>query len=283
MEQLLINDVSDTALSVAAYRAQETTRQDAAFKDTLAARLAGERGFKIAETMPHSRATVFAMVVRTAAIDKLVEAAIAQGVDTVINVGAGLDTRPYRMKLSPALRWIEVDFPAIISYKNEKLADEKPACRLERIAIDLANESQREMLFYQLGCETNKVLIITEEVVGYLTNTQAASLSRSLHAIPSFHFWIQDYSRGALRRSRRSKDANNKLVSSPWLFTETEPIKFFEAHGWKVCQDLHMPDEAARIGRHMPLTPWGLLMTMFSGKSSETGNTTSGYAMFCRE
>jgi methyltransferase (TIGR00027 family) len=283
MEQMLINDVSDTALSVAAYRAQETKRQDAAFKDTLAARLAGERGFKIAETMPHSRATVFAMVVRTAAIDKLVEAAIAQGVDTIINVGAGLDTRPYRMKLSPGLRWIEVDFPAIISYKNEKLADEKPACRLERIAIDLANESQREMLFYQLGCETNKALIITEEVVGYLTNAQAASLSRSLHAIPSFHFWIQDYSRGALRRSRRSKDANNKPVSTQWLFTETEPIKFFGDHGWKVCQDLHMLDEAARIGRHMPLTPWGLLMTMFSQKTTETGNRTSGYAMFCRE
>jgi O-methyltransferase involved in polyketide biosynthesis len=35
--------------------------------------------------------------------------------DTVLNPGAGLDTRPYRLKLPSQLNWIEIDFPKIIA------------------------------------------------------------------------------------------------------------------------------------------------------------------------
>lgn len=283
MEQTFISDVSDTALWIAAYRAQETERGDAAFKDTLARHLAGERGFDIAENIPHTKAMEFAMVVRTAAIDRLIETAIAEGIDTVINLGAGLDTRPYRMNLPVGLRWIEVDFPGTISYKNDKLKFEKPVCTLERIAVDLANESQREMLFYQLGKETTKALVITEGVIGYLTDRQAASLSRSLYATQAFQFWIQDYSQGKLRRNRQTKKINSKLTNAPWQFNEPDPIKFFGSHGWKVCKDLHILDEAERIGRTKPTRfPWNFLMKIFPRKIREVGNNTHGYVMFCR-
>src|SRR6185369_17641435 len=44
----LVSNVSDTARWVATYRAQETARPDALFKDPFAERLAGERGRAIA-------------------------------------------------------------------------------------------------------------------------------------------------------------------------------------------------------------------------------------------
>ncbi len=44
----------------------------------------------------------------------------------VINLGAGLDSRPYRMALPPSLLWVEVDYSHMIGFKNEKLAKEKP-------------------------------------------------------------------------------------------------------------------------------------------------------------
>jgi O-methyltransferase involved in polyketide biosynthesis len=47
-----IQSVSDTGLWMAAVRAAETARRDAAFKDPLAAMLAGERGLRIARSMP---------------------------------------------------------------------------------------------------------------------------------------------------------------------------------------------------------------------------------------
>jgi methyltransferase (TIGR00027 family) len=281
--EMLFNDVSDTALWIAAYRAQETERVDAVFRDWLAARLAGIRGYQMAATMPHTKAMAFAMVVRTAAIDRLVTAAVSQGIDTVINLGSGLDTRPYRMKLPVNLRWIEVDFPATIHYKNEKLAGEGPVCRLERIAMDLANESQREMLFCQLGDEIRSALVITEGVIPYLTNCEAASLSRSLHAIPSFKYWIQDYSHGKMRRSRQTKDISKRLGSAQWQFTENDPVKFFGGHGWKVREDLHILDEADRIGRRFPtMFPLNLLLDVLPRSMRQLGNNSQGYVMFAR-
>jgi methyltransferase (TIGR00027 family) len=279
--KMLINDVTDTALWIAAYRAQETERTDAVFRDWLAARLAGARGYHMAATMPHTKAMAFAMVVRTAAIDRLVTAAISQGIDTVINLGAGLDTRPYRMNLPVSLRWIEVDFPATIQYKNEKLAGEGPVCRLERIAMDLANESQREMLFCQLGDETRSALVITEGLIPYLTNAEAALLSRNLHAIPSFKYWIQDYNQGRMGRNRQTQDISKKHEKTQRLFTEPDPVRFFGEHGWKVCEDLHILDEADRIGRRFPtMFPWRLLLSLLPRSLRQLGNNAYGYVMF---
>ena len=46
-------------------------------------------------------------VVRTVVIDRYLQEAIARGVDTVVNLGACLDTRPYRMTLPASLSWVE--------------------------------------------------------------------------------------------------------------------------------------------------------------------------------
>lgn len=86
------------------------------------------------------------MVVRTSAIDRLIYEALQSGVDTVLNLGAGLDTQPYRMKLPATLRWIELDFPNIVELKNSKLVEYKPACRLERVGVDLLDRRSRNTL-----------------------------------------------------------------------------------------------------------------------------------------
>jgi methyltransferase (TIGR00027 family) len=162
MEKTIIDRVSDTALWIAAYRAQETKRKDAAFQDLLAEKLAGEKGFKILREMPHTESLAFAMVVRTAAIDHLVLSAIEKGVDIIINLGAGLDTRPYRLNIPQYLNWIEVDFPEIVEYKNKMLENEKPGCFLRRIEADLTNDTQRKKLFAELNGKNKNALIITE-------------------------------------------------------------------------------------------------------------------------
>lgn len=87
----LIEHVSDTAFLVAQLRAVESARPDALFRDRLAARLAGERGRRIAEATPNP-VTAWQIAMRTVIIDRYVLE--AQGVDTILNLGAGLDTRP---------------------------------------------------------------------------------------------------------------------------------------------------------------------------------------------
>ena len=100
-----IRNVSDTARWVAFYRAMESERPDAIFRDPFARRLAGEEGEAIVEAMPKGRQFAWPMIVRTAVLDELILRAIERdGVDTVLNLAAGLDTRPYRLPLPGSRR-----------------------------------------------------------------------------------------------------------------------------------------------------------------------------------
>ena len=280
MEIESITNVSDTALWIAMYRAMESERPDAVFKDPLAEKLAGERGKKMVESTPFSESMSFAMVVRTTAIDRLIEKALSSGVDTVINLGAGLDTRPYRMKLPATLQWIEVDFAHLVDYKNRLLENEKPVCNLRRIATDLSEPQERRALFNYLNKEAKKALIITEGVIGYLTNDQAIELSKDLFSNKAFQYWIQDYSRGGMRKNRQSKKVSDSLKNASWQFDIKEPVKFFSAHGWSVKENIFILDEADRIGRKLPLMfPWSLLMKVMPGPIRALGNKTYGYVL----
>src|SRR5262249_37739236 len=128
-----IQDVSDTAFWIAYHRKLETDRSDALFRDPFAGRLAGERGRNISEAIPTSSVVAWTVAIRTRIIDEFLEFAINSGVDTVLSLGAGLDARPYRLKLPDSLRWIEADYPHVIDYKETQLQNEKPGCHLERV------------------------------------------------------------------------------------------------------------------------------------------------------
>jgi methyltransferase (TIGR00027 family) len=282
MEQdQLINNVSDTALWIAAFRALESERPDAAFKDTLARKLAGEKGFKMVEATPIKSHMAYAMTTRTTGIDKLINETIERGIDTVINLGAGLDTRPYRMPLPVNLRWVEVDFPHMIEYKSQLLANDVPACHLQRIPADLSNDAERKALFAKLGAETRRALIITEGVVGYLTNEQGARLSKDIFAVPNFQYWIMDYN-GGLRRHRRTSVLKKMLTNAPLQFDVDDPISFFTSHGWKVHDNIYLLDEGDRIGRKLPALkfPYNIIVRLFPKKAREIGNKTYGYVLF---
>lgn len=281
MKTDLIKNISDTALWIAAYRAQESERPDAAFKDPLARRLAGDRGTAMVAATPDTATMALAMAARTAAIDRLILHAIDKGVDAVVNLGAGLDTRPYRMKLPADLAWTEVDFPHLIAYKNEMLASEVPVCRLRRIAADLSRSAERQALFQQLGSQSRNTLIITEGVVIYLTSEEATSLARTLHSIPAFQYWIMDYRRGNLHESRYIRRLQKIVKNTPFRFTEKEPLRFFDKLGWSLNENIPMLEEAHRLGRKLNLGfPVNILSFLFPKRMKAMGNKTYGYAMF---
>src|SRR5262249_37196608 len=103
-DEPLIRDVSDTARWMAVYRAEETERADAAFRDPYARQLAGARGEAIAKAMTAASEHAWSFTARTYLFDRYVTRLVKHGVDLVVNLAAGLDTRPYRMELPPSLR-----------------------------------------------------------------------------------------------------------------------------------------------------------------------------------
>jgi len=172
-----IRNISDTAIWAAIYRAREMERPNALFRDPFAKRLTGERGVQIAAVMKVHDKHEWAWVMRTVLFDGFIAEQIGQGVDLVVNLAAGLDARPYRMALPSSLRWVEVDLPAILDYKEEILRGQKPVCALERVRLDLSGLSARRDLFRRLGEAAKKALIITEGLLIYLTAEEVGSLA----------------------------------------------------------------------------------------------------------
>jgi methyltransferase (TIGR00027 family) len=245
----LIRNVSDTARWVAVYRARETERSDALFRDPYARRLAGERGKQIAKLMPLGRDSAWSIITRTYLIDAFVRQQLRAEVDTVINLAAGLDTRPYRMDLPASLRWIEVDLPEILDYKEQILREEKPTCRLERLRLDLANASARRELFAKLGAESQKALIITEGLLIYLTAEAVGELAADLSEMRSFRFWTVDFASPGLLRMLKKRMAPELRDAAPFRFAPEEGVKFFVRYGWDAFDVQSLLKNAARLRR----------------------------------
>ncbi len=246
----LIRNISDTALWVAAYRARETERPDALFRDPLARRLAGERGENIARSMQFGERHAWSYVARTWLIDRIVAAQVRQGTDMVVNLAAGLDTRPYRMDLRRSLRWIEVDLPAMIDYKEQVLSGEKAACELKRVRLDLSNVNARRELFAELGRSATKVLVLSEGLVIYLTRDEVGMLARDLAAQPSFQNWMLDLiSPGLLEMLQKNLGAPLTAAGSPLKFGPEEGPGFFLPFGWEPAEIHSLLKTAARLKR----------------------------------
>jgi methyltransferase (TIGR00027 family) len=226
MANSLIGDVSDTAFWVAHYRGIEGERADALFHDPLAARLAGERGRKIARAMPRGRFTCWTIVMRTCIIDDFIRFAIADGVDTVVNLGAGLDTRPYRMDLPASLTWIEADYPSVIALKEEQLANERPRCKLIREACDLADKGARTCFLGEAQARATKMLVLTEGVVLYLSEAAAGDLAEDLRRLDRAAYWIVDYL-SPLAAKLRPKKMTRILANAPLQFQPADWFGFF--------------------------------------------------------
>jgi methyltransferase (TIGR00027 family) len=274
-----IEHVSDTALWVAHYRAIESNRPDALFHDPFAAKLVGSRGREIAEAMPAQKMMAWVMALRTAAIDELILRAVSEGADTVLNLGTGLDTRPYRMKLPANLRWIEVDFESTVNHKNQTLRDDKPVCLLSRIALDLSKGDERRALFSKISAQSGKVVVITEGVIPYLTSEQAAELAADLRGHKNFEFWIQDHFPTS-REARQFRPWREKLKRAPFLFLVDDWIRFFENLGWSVFEHRYLIDESRRLKRPPPYYAWRIIDRVIPEKMRDRYRKTSGYVLF---
>src|SRR4051812_47988637 len=152
----LVRDISDTARWVAYYRAQETERRDALFRDPYARALAGERGERIAKAQTCGHKIAWSFMARTVLVDRFIAASVRSGADLVVNLAAGLDTRPYRMDLPRSLRWVEIDLPGILDYKETILKDAAPVCQLERVRLDLSDEPARRAVFARVAAESSR-------------------------------------------------------------------------------------------------------------------------------
>lgn len=278
-----IESVADTARWVALYRAIESERSDAHFIDPYARRLAGNRGEQILASLPKAmRNASWSVVARTVLIDRYITRQVAEGTTLVLNLAAGLDTRPYRLSLPPELTWVEVDQAALLEEKTALLADAQPRCHVERVAVDLRLESPRQELFRRLGSGTDRVLILTEGLLMYLMREDVIGLARDLAAVPAFRSWITDLiSPGLLKLIEKDWGKILRAGGAPMHFAPENGSAFFEPMGWHTveCRSAFM------LAGKLKRLPWLFhLFTLLPGGERYTAERPwSGVCLLSRD
>ena len=280
MSSAQIHDVSDTAIWVAHYRAKESQRPDALFQDPLAIKLSAQRGKQIAQYAGSAQQVEWSVVIRTKIIDAFIENLIANGVDTIVNLGAGLDCRPYRLELPSSLRWFEVDYPHMIQFKEQELAKESSRAQLQRIGLDLADQGKRQQLFADIAKNSGKILVLTEGVIPYLNVEHVRSLSADLQDKLRCQYWILDYFNPTLMRYIRYGSLRRKLKNAPFQFLPGDWFQFFEKAGWNLDEMRYLSDVSKDLGRDLPMN-WAnrLLSKVLPPATLNIWKRSSGYAI----
>ena len=261
----VIQNIADTARWVAFYRAMETERPDAVFRDPYARRLAGERGEAIVHAMPKGRQMAWPMIVRTAVMDEIIMRVVKhEEVDCVLNLAAGLDARPWRLPLPAGLHWVDVDQGELLDLKENALATEPLRCRYDAVRLDLSVRPDRQALLRQACSESRRTLVITEGLLVYLEPEQVAELASDLHAEPSLRLWLLDLaSPGLLKMLEKSWGPVVRAGKAPFKFGPAESTDFFRPYGWREIEWRSQFHEGLRLNRVFPMARFWNFMSRF--------------------
>ncbi|TCS33513.1 methyltransferase (TIGR00027 family) [Paucimonas lemoignei] len=151
--------------------------------DAYARRFMCDYGLRIYELFKEETNSNASILVRHRIIDELLREQLQKRPDTcVITIGAGFDSRPYRLDGGT---WYELDEPQLITWKEERLPAEECGNPLQRIAIDFASESLEDKL--AAITPTGPVILVIEGVFIYLTEQEI------LQALAAFQKHFPDH------------------------------------------------------------------------------------------
>jgi methyltransferase (TIGR00027 family) len=230
-----ITHVSDTALMVAACRALETDSPDGFVSDTFAARLAGERGLAMLRALPQPEMMRFGIGVRSRFIDELVlETLASEKIETVLSLGCGLDTRPWRLELPPELRWIEVDFADMLDYKNGLMSAETPRCCREFISADVNDAAQRRAIYAAVG--PAPALMITEGFLMYLPGATVHALAAETSKDSGVTHWMSDITTTAFMKAISMNTPQSvRNMQAPDCLNGEQILESIVTQGWRTA------------------------------------------------
>jgi methyltransferase (TIGR00027 family) len=258
------------------HRATESARLDALFRDPLAERLAGEQGRAIVAGVRWTDRNGCWLVARTKIIDDAIADALVNGCDRVLNLAAGLDTRPYRLDLPPELTWIEADLPKLLAEKTQLLSDQTPRCRLTRTAVDLSVPHARDAFFNDALDGAKKTLVLTEGLSMYLEAADIAALSDAIKR-PEVTWWMLDFAFPGLKK-RINKNVAGISENAPFKFAPENGLAFFEERGWRTVEAESVLEAAHRFHR-LPIWMRPLVWLPRSDLRHPGGRPTSAVAL----
>lgn len=236
--------VSFTSRAMAAVRAWESRREDALFNDPFAERLAGkelmEKSLSLLEQYeeegkPYGQ-------VRTRFLDDFLwENSV--NIRQVVLLGAGLDTRAFRLSWPPGTYFYEIDQEDVISYKNGILAGAPPSCDRRSIVADLGESAWVELLLAEGFKPEEPSIWILEGLFYYLTEAQAKNLMARVNDLAAVGSCL-----GCDLINNAACNGSDDWAKF-WQFGCDVPEDFLADYGWR-AKAIQPGEEGAFFGRY---------------------------------
>jgi methyltransferase (TIGR00027 family) len=258
---LVKTDVTLTALFVAAVRARENERDNPLFRDELSALLAGPEGLEWlaeAEANPQSnyrRDSFPYLEVRTRFFDDwALDAVRKSGSLQLVILGAGMDTRAFRLPWPKGLRFFELDTPSLFSLKEDRLhsAGAVSSCDRRVVGADLSSDGWLGRLVSAGFAENKATVWLAEGLLFYLRPHAVYRILEASSRVssPGSRLGAEVLSMSHVRG--RSSWSVMSRGRAPWYSGTDDPKALFEQHGWALDR-LSGPAEAAvNFGRIPP-------------------------------
>jgi methyltransferase (TIGR00027 family) len=187
-----------TALITAYARAQESRRAGPLFTDPLAAlfvaeaagvsRGAGAELPRLGPARDDGASPLWDILYgyftgRTPFYDRFVSGAVATGCRQVVLLGAGLDTRAFRLHLDPGTTVYEVDTPAVLDFKAGVLARHAAECGVKRVPVGIDLRDDWPAALQAAGFDRRQPAAwLAEGLLMYLTPAEADALLSAITA-----------------------------------------------------------------------------------------------------
>ncbi|MHC0433279.1 class I SAM-dependent methyltransferase [Streptomyces sp. O3] len=240
--------VGRTALITAAMRAIEYRRTDRLHDDQYADLLSGELGPALldeltagmTEDQKRRLLSVFDLnAVRTRFFDDCLLHE-ARTVPQIVSLASGLDSRAYRLDWPAHTRYFEIDRPAVMRYKADRLDGVRTRTDHRTISADLTEDGWDEQLL-AAGYDPGQPSVwLMEGLLYYIPEPDAHQLLDRVQA------------RTAPGSVLAADIAGTKAVAGqidafarwgcPWVFGTDEPAAFLDAHGF-TPQEVTVPGE----------------------------------------
>lgn len=245
--------VVSTGPWIAAARALETARTDRHFNDPWADRLAGERGKATLEAADYNPF----LPVRTRYFDdRIIDA--ARNDTQIVLLGAGLDTRAFRLPLPKSCTVFEIDYTEAFTEKEALLRTASAQCERRCVHADLSGPWTQALL--DAGFDPrNPTIWVAEGLFYYLAAADAESLVRHCAALSTEGsiFPADIFGTGLLALEPMAPlVATRKSTGRPLPFCTDSPESLFQTGGWSNTAIVEPGQPTANFGR-LARTPVG--------------------------
>jgi methyltransferase (TIGR00027 family) len=277
----IVSGVGLTALGVAVCRAIETHRRlDRLVSDPYAAAFVHAAPLPLptwldVDAAPGSpwELMVPYFAVRSKFFDEFVTGACAEGLDQVVLLAAGLDSRAFRLDWPPMTTLYELDAPKVLTFKNQVLIDQgaRTHCVHRAVAVDLRDDWALALL--EAGFDPSRRTVwLAEGLLPFLSDEARVRLFSQVHQLSLAGSRVAaDHVRGDMVALRQEiRQLSQQMVQ--WMAQQTEldlagslsaesatelwcakqnydPTQWLAAHGWdtvmnpapKVAQSYRRP------------------------------------------